>query len=347
MRASAFDEPLTPTAFAPRACSDRGSMQMRAVAVDGRVVFIGRGSRRVFLLEYDAAKVDFVSKEVTRLKQEMCESLVVDVAAQRQPDTRVYMVLGNGSIAVLVHEPNEDVSALVPFTFQDARVERVACLPGVEEDKVYIYIARGAFRCIEKFAMRSEAKGGILNKVMDSHVLFYSPTPATSVPMPAHLEGQAVVVGATSRSAPRRHRSLPVSSPCRSPCRTLVGLPYTASLQTSKLAFAAKGGTSLSAAKRVGRISLVMSDVAWKGVKIGRDFSHMQSLPATYRGRPLGPIEVVSEWDAIPSSWNGGWGADPRVCIQVASPYCCTLMGLALGEQINEGEDAPPPREPG
>jgi hypothetical protein len=348
VRASAFDEPLTSTAFAPRACSDRGSTQLRAVAVDGRVLFVGRDKRRVFLLEYDAAKTDFGTKEVTRLKQEMCESLVVDIAAQRQPDTRVYFVLGNGTVVVLVHEPNEEVSALVPFTFGGDRVERIACLPGVEEDKVYIYVARGGARCIEKFSMRSEAQGGLLNKVMDSHAV-YSGAPTTSLPMPAHLEGRAVVVWAdgqpvSTQDAPTivtggyATLSAPVSN-------AVAGLPYNAALQSAKLAYAAKQGTSLSTAKRVGPIGLVMADTGWKGVKVGRDFNHMQSLPATYRGRVLSPTEVLGEWDDIPSSWNGGWGADPRICITVASPYPCTLMGIALGEQVNEGEDASAPRQ--
>jgi hypothetical protein len=97
-------------------------------------------------------------------------------------------------------------------------------------------------------------------------------------------------------------------------------------------------------AKRVGPVALVLADVAWKGVKIGRDFDHMLSLPSSYRGRALGPTEVLTEWDDIPTSWNGGWGSDPRICITVASPYCCNLMGVVLGVQANQGEDAPPPQ---
>jgi hypothetical protein len=127
--------------------------------VDSQVVLLTRQAPRPY--GNTSSKADFVSHEITRLKQEMCASTVVDLAAQRQPDTRLHLVLGNGSVVVVVHEPNEDVSAMVPFTFSGDAVERVACLPGIEEDKVYLYVNRAGKRCIERFAMRSEAIGGL------------------------------------------------------------------------------------------------------------------------------------------------------------------------------------------
>jgi hypothetical protein len=71
----------------------------------------------------------------------------------------------------------------------------------------------------------------------------------------------------------------------------------------------------------------------------------MTGLPATYHGRSLSAEEVLSEWDAAPAAFNSGWSSDPRICIKVESPYCCTLMGIAIGGQVNAGEDIPPTRE--
>jgi hypothetical protein len=125
----------------------------------------------------------------------------------------------------------------------------------------------------------------------------------------------------------------------------VVGKPYDAFLKTSKLAYASQRGTSLAQQKRVGPVGLVMNNIGWAGVKIGRDFDHLTQLPRTYRGRPLGVQEVLAEWDQAPAALNGGWDSDPRICIQIEAPYPCTILGIAFGEQVNEGEDAPPPRQ--
>jgi hypothetical protein len=92
----------------------------------------------------------------------------------------------------------------------------------------------------------------------------------------------------------------------------------------------------------VSRIGLVMADVAWKGVRVGRDFTNMTGLPVTYRGKALTAGQVLTAFDAVPGSFNGGWDADARVCIQVQSPYCVTIMGLAIEMETNEPEDMPP-----
>jgi hypothetical protein len=348
VKASAFDEPLTPTAFVPRTVGNHGSAQLRAVAADGQVIYVSRDYRRVFALAFDGQKADYAPQELTRLNQEICAAGIVDVAAQQQPDTRFYLVCGDGRLVVLVHEQNEDVSALVPFTFENAAVERAACLPGGAEDRVYVLMRRGTKRCIERFAARTEAVGGAINKVMDGHIVYDGP-PTTTLAGLDHLEGEVVVVWAEGEPLVGRETGMVVSGgtvtlPAAS-SPFVVGKPYDAFLKTSKLAYASQRGTSLAQQKRVGPVGLVMNNIGWAGVKIGRDFDHLTQLPRTYRGRPLGVQEVLAEWDQAPAALNGGWDSDPRICIQIEAPYPCTILGIAFGEQVNEGEDAPPPRQ--
>ena len=58
-------------------------------------------------------------------------------------------------------------------------------------------------------------------------------------------------------------------------------------------------------------------------------------LPATLKGRPLGAGEVFAAYDAD-APLNGGWDTDARVCIEVKSPYPCTLQALAIHMATNE-----------
>jgi hypothetical protein len=184
--------------------------------------------------------------------------------------------------------------------------------------------------------------------VTDGHRVYIGP-PTFTVTGLDHLEGDTVVGWGDGRPLIKRDDGVRVIGGSITllfqVVELVVGKPYNAFLKTSKLAYASQRGTSLTANKRVGPVGLVMNDLGWKGVRIGRDFDHLSALPRTYRGRPIAIDEVLSEWDDAPSAFNGGWLADPRICIRVEAPYPCTILAIAFGEQVNEGEDAPAPRE--
>jgi hypothetical protein len=169
IRASAFDEPLTPTAFVARACSTRGAYRVRPVKVDSLGVFVERNGQRVFELMFDLQKGDYASKELTRLKPEMCAAGVKSVAIQRQPDTRLWFVLNDGIAGVLTYEREDDVVAWTPVV-TPGNFETVAVLPGTDEDEVNFVVLRGSSRFIEKLAKKSEAGIGAISKCMDCHV---------------------------------------------------------------------------------------------------------------------------------------------------------------------------------
>lgn len=348
IRSSAFDEPLTPTAFVARECDSRGAAKVQAVQIDTIGVYVERNNKRVFELTFDLQAGDYRSRELTRLKQEMCNAGVIDIAVQRQPDTRVWFVLADGTCAVLTYEQDDDVVAWTPAT-TDGSFERVCVLPGSDEDDVYFIVKRtisaSTKRFIEKLGKRSEAQGGTLSKTVDAH-LVYSGVATTAIAA-AHLAGKQVWAWADGAPVPTAitldgsgNGVLPSAA-----SNYVVGLGYTAQLKTAKLAYAAEHGTALGMQKRIARVGIVMADVAWKGVRIGRGFSPMTGLPTTYRGKALTAGQVLTAYDAVPASFNGGWDADSRVCIQVSSPYCATLMGLVIQMTANEPEDMPPARE--
>lgn len=351
VRSSAFDEPLTPTAFVARDCSTRGAAKVRAVKVDTIGVFVERNAKRVFELAFDLQAGDYKSRELTRLKQEMCDAGVVDLAVQRQPDTRLWFVLGDGTCAVLTYDQEDDVVAWTPVT-TDGLYERVAVLPGTDEDDVYFIVNRtvgGTKRYVEKLAKRSECVGGTLSKTIDAHIV-YSGSPATTITGLSHLEGKQVVVwgdGAprVTADAPATVTGGQITGLPVAVSNAVVGLAFTAQLKTAKLAYGAEHGTALTLPKRIAGVGLVMADTCVEGVKVGRDFSNLRRLATTFDGKALTPGQVVEAFDVRPSCFNGGWGSDSRVCVQVRAPYPATLMALTLHEATSEPQDAlPPPR---
>ncbi len=341
MRASSFDEPLSPTQFTARDFSTRGTANIQAVKVDGRGIFVQRNRKRVYLVSFAVDSGDYSSQDLTRLNPEICEAGIVGMAVQRMPDTRIWFWLDNGDAAVLTYEPDDEVVAWTPFT-TSGNIKAIAVLPGTNDDEVYFAVRRvptsGPIMAIEKLANQSEAVAGeTLCKVMDSHVVQEGVATSTVTGLD-HLEGLSVVAYGDNEPIPGTFTvsggeiTLPDDY-----ADVVVGLPYTGKFQSAKLAHGAVAGTAIGKQKRIARASLLMNDVAWYGVTVGRNFTDMHRLPATLgNGRALRSTETIAEYDYNMPAFNGGWGPDERVCFKVTSPYSATFQGVVMQIETSE-----------
>ena len=205
-------------------------------------------------------------------------------------------------------------------------------------------------RFLEVLAWRVDCQAGLWNRTSDCHYL-YDGAPTNTIHVP-WLTGAQVTVwadGAARCTYPGSTVVVDGSGNANIPgppvSIAVVGLPYTGKLKTAKLAYGAERGASLTMPKKVARVGLVMANVPWQGLKLGRSLDQLVSLPATYRGRPLADGEVLIDYDDVPGAFNGGWNPDSRVCLEVSSPYSATIMGLVVDMDTNEpNAPAPPPR---
>lgn len=344
IRSSSFDEPLTPTQFTARRCSTRGSGNVPAVEVDSTGIFAQRDLKRIFELAYSVEANDYSSRDLTRLFPEACDAGVRCMAVQRQPETRIWLVLNDGTCAVLTYERDDEVVAWTPVTTH-GQFKWVATLPGDDEDQVWFVVSRtangSARNMIEVLAKESECVGNALSKNLDSHVVYSGSSTSTLTGL-THLEGQQVVVwagGAPLVTTPLTVSSGSVTLPS-AVTSAVVGRVYTGRFKSAKLAYAAQGGTALLQKKRVDHVGLLMAHVAWKGVRVGSDFTTMTGLHGVYLGKQLTAGQVLTDYDYDASSLAGKWSTDARVCFQIASPYCGTFMGLVVRMKTNDRASA-------
>jgi hypothetical protein len=343
MRGDNFGEGITPTKFTARDFSNRGCANLNAVKVDSRGVFVQRSLRKVFEITYSVDAQDYVSGDLTRLCPDICADDIVSIAVQRQPDTRVWFILDNGSAVVLTYERDDEVVAWTTVE-TTGLIKAVAVLPGSDEDEVYFAVQREITgtdsMCIEKLSMLSECVGGTLSKNLDSHII-YAGAPDTTISGLDHLNGLSVAVWADGAPVAGTYlvtagttAALPAAV-----SNAVVGLPFTGQFKSVKLAYAASSGTALSQAKRVDHVSLLMKSTTWDGVRVGRTFDEMTGLSATsVTGALYTTGQVVALLDDRPQPFNGGWGPDERLCLQVTSPHCATFMAAAIGISSNDGQ---------
>lgn len=347
IRASSFDEPITPTNFVPRDASTRGCANLQAVKIDSLGIFVQRGDERVFQLSYDSETGDYASFDLTELHPQVCESGIRSISVQRNPDTRVWFVLNNGQIRCLTIENSENVLSWSRVT-TDGTFDDVVVVPGSPEDQVFVLVTRqingSPVQSLERLASTQEARGGTVNKIMDSFVEFNQAASSIITGLD-HLEGKDVIVwsdGAIEETvnSRRQARRFTVTGGQidvgQDVTQGYVGLPYTGRWLSTKLAYGSGLGTALLQRKRVSHLGLYMVDVILDGVQIGRNNEDLVGLHTTFEGAPVTSNMLFSDYDFDASQFNGEWFTDARINIIMNAPYPVSVSALVISMKTND-----------
>lgn len=196
IRASSFDEVLTPSNISSKDCTTQGAARLPAVKIDTSVVYVQQSGRRVYELVFNPQALDYVAIDLTRLNLDIGKPGFVDLDGQRQPDTNLHLVRTDGHVAVLLHEREDEVDCW--WRIQTAGViENVAVLPDAGIEDLVYYIVRRTVngvtrRFIERLAHRDSCVGAALNVQADC-CLTYVGSPVSSVSLPWLPSTQVVV----------------------------------------------------------------------------------------------------------------------------------------------------------
>lgn len=348
VRSNAFDEPLTPTNTNIKLASSQGSANVQAVRVDRKGMFVQRGGTRLFELDIDERGIDYSSEDMTLICPQIGLPMMVRIAVQRQPDTRIHCIRSNGTAAVVIYDKREKVIAWVEVE-TDGLIEDVMVMPsesGEDEDRVYYTIARtinsSTVRYREKWSLESECVGGTLNKQADSFVTFTQSASATITGL-THLIGESVVVWADGKCLADASGDIATFTVNGSGQITVtnagvpylattgvVGLPYDAEFLSAKL------GTALTHHSQIHKVGLILADAHAKGLRIGQSLTGtMDYLPLVYEGAPVNEDTVYSAYDQESQEFPGSWGTDSRLAMKASAPRPCTVMAAAIEGTVN------------
>ena len=334
IRATSFDEVLTPSNFNIKEASSLGSKNVIAAKIDSRGVFVQRGGTKLFELSFDAEAGDYRSIETTLIAPDVGEPSIIHVAVQRLPDTRIHCIRSDGVVSVLVHNNVENVLCWVNVS-TDGLVEDIVVLPGDVEDTVYYVVNRtinGATkRYLERWALESEARGGINNLTSDS-LAYYSGVATTTLTGLDHLEGKTVVVWGNGKDlGTKTVVGGTITTLPEAVTTAYVGLPYTAQWKSTKLAYATQNEEiSLTRHKRISHLSLVLNDAYAQSLRFGPDFDNMDDMPLVEANEEVGQSTLHTTYDEEAIEFPGIWSSDARLCIEAQSPRPVTVLAAIL-----------------
>lgn len=358
---SYLNEALTPTDNNIKSPSSRGSARVAALQIDTNGIFAQRGDpdtnanaygTRLIQLSFQGnyAPVDYTADDLTKLCPELVAVGIVKIAVQRKPDTRIHCILADGTVAVLVYDPIENIKCFIlcESTGASGIVEDVIIMPGGTEDKVYYSVNRtiegATVRYLEKWALETDCIGGVLNKNLDCFIVITNGSPSTAISAP-QLAGQTVAFWADGVDVGTDVNgeyiiTLDASGNGTSPVaytNGVVGLPYIAQFKSAKLAYAAaNGGTALTKSKSIDKLGIIAANMHAQGLKYGPSFDDLQNLPGTEDGAVVPPNKIWGEYDKESFEFDGDWSVDSRLCLQAQSPRPCNILAAVISMTTSE-----------
>lgn len=343
IRSSSFDAPLTPQNFLARDIDSRGSAPLSPVKMDSTAIYMSRDFRRAMEIAYNVDISDYSVKNLTRLSRDIFKGVTVTgMAAQRHPDTRVWFVCSDGTARILSYDREEEVFAWQRWR-TDGIIEDACARPTDKGSVMYLAVQRqiGGVpqRFIERVAMDDDASGALTSIMSDCSVI-YNGAPVSQITGLSHLEGKSVVVWADGKVVADVNDPLTVSGGKvilpYAVSQAVVGLGYTGKWKGSKLAFGGRMGTSVSQRKQNNALSILLSDTAIGGIRIGPDFNRMTRLEEIVAGKPIDTKSIVDEYDIDPLLLPAWANPDARVHMMMISPYPVTVSGVMLDVLTHE-----------
>lgn len=325
-RSSTQEEPITPTYFNVKTLTTVGTHNTDAEMLDTGIIFADSSGTRLRELALSGSTYDMTDLNV--LAPHICQAGIADFAVQRAPETRIHVVLDDGTVALFLNLKTEDLKTWVTVV-TDGDIEEAFTMPGTEEDEVYYVVKRtidgSTVRYLERWALASECVGGTANKQADSFY-HYSGAAATSITGLDHLEGESVVVWADGVDVGPLTVASGTITLTTAAAEVIAGLSYNGRFKSAKLA---SNLESMIRRGRIARLGVILADTHAQGLEYGPDFTTMDHLPPVENNEAVDADSIWDEYNFEFFAFNGTYKSDTRLCLRATAPRPCTVMAAA------------------
>jgi hypothetical protein len=240
------DSPITPTNVQIRSQTAYGVATTRPVRVANEIIFVTRGGERVRALGYRADIDSFNSPDVSVLSEHIPRGGIYEMAFAQEPDQVVWMVRGDGVLATMSIDRDQDVIGWARRT-TDGLFESVASIPNGDEDQVWVVVKRtidgSDVRYVEYFDSDLNTDSAVTGTSGGAGTATWSGLD--------HLEGETVDVVADGVVMPQQIVTAGAITIPRAANAVEIGLHYESEIETLEPEVQAPNGTSAGTAMSI------------------------------------------------------------------------------------------------
>ena len=334
---------LTPAACFTLPQTAHGSSHVPPIWTQNSLLFVKEKGSRVVELRYDAIQDLYQSFDMSVLASHMLYDTTAQYQIQEwalayEPYQIVWGVRSDGVLLGFTFMREHEVYAWHRHTTQGI-VESVCSITesdgsGGYYDAVYLIVNRtiGGItrRYVERMAPRIFST--IAGAWFLDCALQYSGAPVTTVSGLDHLEGKTVGILGDGSVVPDQVVTGGSVTLDGSYSKVLVGLRYTAQLETLNLELPVAGGTMQGQMKKIAQVTVRVKEA--RGLQVGLSQAAVQEVKQRSTetlGTAMAPYS--GDWAVqVPSEWN----REGRLFVQQTWPLPCTVLDLI--PEVNPGD---------
>ena len=321
------DYPITPTDITAKRELVYGSCNRKAVHVGKDILFIQRQRRKVRQLNYQWQNAGYIAPDLTVLAEHITAGGVSEIAFQQEPFSILWGIRNDGDLLGLTYLPEHEVYAWHHHSTQ-GEFESIATIPAGNQNDLYAIIQREINSAVSRFVevmadpfTSSELKDAYY---VDSGIA-YNGTSTTTLTGATHLRLTPVVALADGRI----ESGLTVDATggvtiSQEAEEVVIGLPYTATLETLRIEVPADRGTSQGRVKRISEAILRLYKTHIFSIGPDEDtlIEHKTGV-SLYTGD-------------YPAKITGGSEREGRIVTQDANPTPLTIRGIVSKVSVGD-----------
>lgn len=323
---------VTPSKAVPKMQTTRGCSTVEPLMIGGRIVFVqGRGST-VRDMAYSYETDSYGGNDLTLLAKHIIENVqIVDSAYKQEPDSTIYFVRSDGTMACLSYIMEQKVYAWSTIETQ-GKIEAVAAVQEGDEDIIYLVVQREingvTVRNIEYLAKNPAKSNNPDDYIMLDNAIEYSTAEkssgATEIDV-AELAGEKVAVIGDGRvySGLTVSQDGTVTLPATVQ-HAFIGLPYRSIVELPNVEIKTGDGTMQGRKKQISNCILRLSNSL--GGMVGPDINTMDLMNFDEQDA-VSDIKLFTG-DKHMTLPIGGFNNEGRVIIVTDEPYPFNLLAV-------------------
>ena len=323
---------VTPSKAVPKMQTTRGCSNVEPLMIGGRIVFVqGRGST-VRDMAYSYETDSYGGNDLTLLAKHIIENVqIVDSAYKQEPDSTIYFVRSDGTMACLSYIMEQKVYAWSTIETQ-GKIEAVAAVQEGDEDIIYLVVKREingvTVRNIEYLAKNPAKSNNPDDYIMLDNAIEYSTAEKSSGETEidaAELAGEKVTVIGDGRmySGLTVSQDGTVTLPAAVQ-HAFIGLPYRSIVELPNVEIKTGDGTMQGRKKQISNCILRLSNSL--GGMVGPDINTMDLMNFDEQNA-VSDIKLFTG-DKHMTLPIGGFNNEGRVIIVTDEPYPFNLLAV-------------------
>lgn len=315
--------------------NEDGAADVDPVRIGPFVYYVERSGTTMGEFSFNFDNDAFQTKDITYLNDHILSSGVKEMSLQKYPDTVLWAVLNNGTIATMTREIEQNIKGWTRQTLSgtDVEVESIATIPNGAEDRVWVLVKRTinsiTRRYIEYFETTNKTDQEDEFYVQSG--LTYDSTPATVFTNLNHLEGETVSILADGAVLPDQVVTGGAITLTNSASVVQIGLGYTATIKSLDVEMASESGSAQTRFKHIGKVFVRFLNTL--GAKVGNGTTQ-NVIP--FRTSPVNMGSAPDRFTGDKQvTFPSGWDRNKQVVVTQEQPLPLHVLGIYLNMKVS------------